>query len=94
MNSIPSKQELLETKSRIEQDVHRTPVITCEAINEWSGANVFLKCENLQKVGAFKARGGINAVRMFCSCLIKLCFERPAGQKETAFWLCCNAKLR
>ena len=34
------------------------PVLTCQAIDEVAGCEVFLKCENLQKVGAFKARGG------------------------------------
>ena len=37
--------------------------MTSQAINDWAGTEVFFKCENLQKVGAFKARGGINAVQ-------------------------------
>ena len=42
--------------------VHRTPVITCRALDEAVGARLFFKCENFQKVGAFKARGACNAV--------------------------------
>ena len=42
--------------------VHRTPVMTCAALDEVSGARLFFKCENLQKVGAFKMRGATNAV--------------------------------
>jgi threonine dehydratase len=47
---------------RIQSYVHRTPVITSERLNELSGASLFFKCENFQKVGAFKARGATNAV--------------------------------
>jgi threonine dehydratase len=47
---------------RIEGKVHRTPVMTCGAIDEMAGCSLFFKCENLQKVGAFKARGATNAV--------------------------------
>jgi len=42
--------------------VHRTPVMTCHSLDERVGAQVFMKCENLQKVGAFKFRGACNAV--------------------------------
>jgi threonine dehydratase len=42
--------------------VHRTPVLSCRAVDAEAGAQLFFKCENLQKVGAFKARGAINAV--------------------------------
>ena len=42
--------------------IHRTPVLTNESLNTKTGAQVFLKCENLQKVGAFKFRGACNAV--------------------------------
>src|SRR5213595_100954 len=47
---------------RIRAYIHRTPVITSERMNETSGASLFFKCENFQKVGAFKARGATNAV--------------------------------
>lgn len=48
--------------SRIARYVHRTPVLTCQTIDRLVGANVFFKCENLQKSGAFKFRGAINAI--------------------------------
>jgi threonine dehydratase len=41
---------------------HRTPVLTSRTLDEWVGAEVFLKCENLQRVGAFKFRGAYNAI--------------------------------
>lgn len=47
---------------RIASYIHRTPVATSATLRRESGAEVFFKCENLQKVGAFKARGALNAV--------------------------------
>ena len=47
---------------RIEGVAHRTPVLTSRALDEATGAQVFLKAENLQRVGAFKFRGAYNAV--------------------------------
>jgi threonine dehydratase len=47
---------------RIRPYIHRTPVLTSERLDEASGASLFFKCENFQKIGAFKARGATNAV--------------------------------
>ena len=47
---------------RIAGKVHRTPVLTCATLDAMTGARLFFKCENLQKVGAFKMRGATNAV--------------------------------
>src|SRR5512132_298347 len=47
---------------QIQPYIHRTPVLSNESLNQMVGAQVFLKCENLQKVGAFKFRGACNAV--------------------------------
>jgi threonine dehydratase len=58
----PTITEIFEAAKRIEPYVHRTPVLTCSSLNQRVGAQVFLKCENLQKVGAFKFRGACNAV--------------------------------
>ena len=55
-------RDVKEAAQRIESYAHRTPVITCSAIDDLAGCQVFLKCENFQKVGAFKFRGAINAV--------------------------------
>ncbi|MDL5513643.1 pyridoxal-phosphate dependent enzyme [Arenibacter sp. M-2] len=60
---IPSRQIVLEAGDRVAPFVHRTPVLTSRLLNELSGAEVFFKCENLQKMGAFKMRGAINAVQ-------------------------------
>src|SRR5207302_1091168 len=47
---------------RIRARIHRTPVLTSERLNAASGVSLFFKCENFQKIGAFKARGETNAV--------------------------------
>src|SRR5947199_7280705 len=47
---------------RIRSYIHRTPVLTNCWLNDASGASLFFKCENFQKIGAFKARGATNAV--------------------------------
>lgn len=60
---IPSRQIVLEAGNRVAPFVHRTPVLTSRLLNELSGAEVFFKCENLQKMGAFKMRGAINAIQ-------------------------------
>jgi threonine dehydratase len=56
---LPTIQQAAE---RIKPYVHRTPVLTNESLDQRVGAQVFLKCENMQKVGAFKFRGACNAV--------------------------------
>lgn len=59
---MPALNDILEAAERIKPYAHRTPVLTNESLNQRVGAQVFLKCENLQKVGAFKFRGACNAV--------------------------------
>src|SRR5216684_1398200 len=51
-----------QAAARIAGRVHRTPVVTSRSFNEAAGCEVFLKCENLQRVGAFKARGATNKI--------------------------------
>jgi threonine dehydratase len=61
----PARPDLATIRAaheRIRPFIHRTPVLTSSAINEMTGAKVFFKCENFQKVGAFKFRGACNAV--------------------------------
>lgn len=57
-----SFQDIQQAAKRIEPYIHHTPVLTNESLNTQVGAQVFLKCENLQKIGAFKFRGATNAV--------------------------------
>lgn len=51
-----------EAAARIKGTVHRTPVMTCDTLDRLAGRRLYFKCENLQKVGAFKYRGATNAV--------------------------------
>jgi threonine dehydratase len=53
---------IYQAAERIRPYAHRTPILTCASLEEQVGARVFMKCENLQKVGAFKFRGACNAV--------------------------------
>lgn len=59
---IPTFQDVLDAHERIAPYVHRTPVLTSSYLDELTGAELFFKCENFQKAGAFKARGASNAV--------------------------------
>lgn len=61
MGFIITKAAIEEAHERIKPYVHRTPVMTSKSIDEAAGCSVFFKCENLQNVGAFKARGAMNA---------------------------------
>ena len=61
-NTVPTLKDIRAAAERIAPYAHHTPVITCRSIDERLGANFFFKCENLQKVGAFKFRGACNAV--------------------------------
>ncbi len=58
----PTLIDIRAAAQRIKPYAHRTPVMTNESLNQQVSAQVFLKCENLQKVGAFKFRGACNAV--------------------------------
>ncbi len=55
-------QTILDAHERIRPYIHRTAVLTNQTINLLTGADVYFKCENFQKIGAFKARGGLNAL--------------------------------
>ena len=62
MNGDPTFEDVLAAAERIRGHVHRTPVMTSRAVDGIAGARLYFKCENLQRVGAFKARGATNAV--------------------------------
>ena len=54
--------DIANAHDRIASYIHRTPILTSQSINEIMGCEVYFKCENFQKIGAFKARGGLNAL--------------------------------
>ena len=59
---IPSFEDMQAARERVTPYIHRTPVLTSSFLNELTGAELFFKCENFQKAGAFKVRGACNAV--------------------------------
>ena len=59
---IPTFIDVEMAKERIGPHIHKTPVLISSFLNEMSGAELFFKCENFQKAGAFKVRGAANAV--------------------------------
>jgi threo-3-hydroxy-L-aspartate ammonia-lyase len=63
--NLPSFDDVIAASKRIEGHAHRTPVMTSRTVNEALGAEVFFKCENLQRMGAFKFRGAFNALSKF-----------------------------
>ena len=63
MSRLPDLDDVRRAAERIRPWAHRTPVLTCSGIDAALGATLYFKCENFQKVGAFKFRGATNAVR-------------------------------
>jgi threonine dehydratase len=64
---VPDKAAIEEAHERIRAYVHRTPVLTSSFLNKLTGVELYFKPENLQKIGAFKARGGVNAILLLSS---------------------------
>jgi len=62
MSPLPSFADVVAAAGRIAGHAHRTPVLTSRTLDAQLGAQVFLKCENLQRMGAFKFRGAFNAL--------------------------------
>lgn len=62
---LPTFADVEAAAARIAGHAHKTPVFTSRTVNEALGAEVFFKCENLQRMGAFKFRGGFNALSRF-----------------------------
>lgn len=61
LNQTPTRQDITAAHERIKPYITQTPLLTNEQIDEQAGCKIFFKCENLQKIGAFKMRGAMNA---------------------------------
>ena len=59
---LPTLADIKAAHTRIKPFIHKTPVMTSSLLNEHFNCELFFKCENFQKVGAFKFRGATNAV--------------------------------
>lgn len=57
-----SIEDIFKAKQRIENLVHKTPILTSSLLNRWLGHDIFFKAENFQKIGAYKARGACNTI--------------------------------
>ncbi|MCX6157669.1 MAG: pyridoxal-phosphate dependent enzyme [Ignavibacteriae bacterium] len=66
-----TKQDISEAHARIAPYIHRTHVLTSDSINEMYGCKFYFKCENFQKIGAFKIRGGMNASLQLASSILE-----------------------
>jgi threo-3-hydroxy-L-aspartate ammonia-lyase len=55
-------EQILAAKERLEGHATVTPIMTSRTLNQWIGAEVYFKCENLQRIGAFKFRGAFNSI--------------------------------
>ena len=62
MLTCPDYEVIRQSAKRIKPFINRTPVLTCQTINDMCSSEVFFKCENFQKAGSFKSRGAANAV--------------------------------
>lgn len=62
--NLPRKKDIIDALLRIKNIIHHTPVLTSSSINSIIGAELFFKCENFQKVGAFKFRGATNTISL------------------------------
>ncbi len=65
MPSLPTYDDVAAAARRLEGHANRTPVLTSRTVDEALGAKVFFKCENFQRMGAFKFRGAFNALAQF-----------------------------
>ena len=64
MTYLPLPNDVLKAAERIHDWIEKTPVFTSKSLNDLSGAELYFKCENLQKTGSFKFRGASNALQM------------------------------
>jgi threonine dehydratase len=71
MLTLPTYQDVIAAAGRLESHAHRTPVLRSRTADERLGASVFFKCENLQRMGAFKFRGAFNALSKFSAAQAK-----------------------
>jgi threonine dehydratase len=62
---LPTFEDVLKAASRLKGVAHQTPVLQSSTLNAQMQAQVFIKCENFQRMGAFKFRGGYNALSQF-----------------------------
>ena len=65
LNMKLNKKLIIEAQERIKGGTHITPILSSQSLNTISKSNLYFKCENFQKIGAFKMRGALNAVKSY-----------------------------
>jgi len=86
-------QAICQAHERIKPFIHRTPILTSRIINELVGEELYFKCENFQKGGAFKARGAFNAVHSLPQeQLSKGVVTHSSGNHAAALALACASR--
>lgn len=86
-----SMQDVREAAERLAGVAHRTPVVTSRTLNDRAGCEAYLKCENLQRVGAFKIRGAYNAIsRLDQDSLARGVLAYSSGNHAQAVALSCR----
>ena len=86
-------QDICQAHERIKPFIHRTPILTSRIINELVGSELYFKCENFQKGGAFKARGAFNAVHSLPpEQLVKGLVTHSSGNHAAALALACASR--
>ncbi|MCT4623786.1 MAG: pyridoxal-phosphate dependent enzyme [Schleiferiaceae bacterium] len=81
-----NKIEIERAHQRVEPHVHRTPVLTNSFLNELIGASLYFKAENFQKVGAFKARGAINALSQLDKSIEHVATHSSGNHAQALAW--------
>jgi len=85
LERIPTRQDIVETYEAIQDMIHFTPVMTSQSLDAMTGTELFFKCENFQKIGAFKMRGASSAaVRLTDSQLEKGLATHSSGNHAQA----------
>ncbi len=88
MHPFPAIETVEEAHKRIKPFIHKTPVLQSRSINELAGTSLFFKCENMQRGGAFKARGAFNAsLQLSKEELLKGVATHSSGNHATALSL-------
>ena len=81
-------KDIASAHDRIRPYIHRTPVLTNNSLNEFTGANLFFKCENFQKAGSFKIRGATNTVELLTQDeMDKGVATTSSGNHGAALWM-------
>ncbi|MEO1919661.1 MAG: pyridoxal-phosphate dependent enzyme [Paracoccaceae bacterium] len=91
---IPTFDDVKIARERITPYIHKTPVLTSTFMNDLTGAELFFKCENFQKAGAFKVRGASNAVFGLSDALaVRGVATHSSGKQEVESALIAKAKV-